>query len=330
MKVLVLMGGDSAEREISLSTAKGVMDALRRLGYEVMGLDPASGGPLPGGTKPLEHRSKSLLPIREMVKSPALAQAEVVFLALHGGKGEDGTIQSLLDLAGIPYTGSGLLASALAMHKPTAKLLFQGAGISTPAWFVIKEGKEKIAEKIRDGFGFPVVVKPASQGSTVGTSIIKEEGGLEEALNFAQRFDQETLIEKYIAGRELTVGILDKEPLPVVEVIPQEGFYDYQHKYTKGKSRYVVPAHIPPQVTKRIKELALQAFELLRCEGYARGDFRYGDDGELYCLEVNTLPGMTPTSLVPMAAQAAGIGFDQLVERIIKLALKKGGQVGPN
>jgi len=330
MKVLVLMGGDSPEREVSLSTAKGVMDALRRLGHEVMGLDPASGGLLPEEADLPEPRSKSLLPIWGMVKSPALAQAEVAFLALHGGKGEDGTIQSLLDLAGIPYTGSGLLASALAMHKPTAKLLFQGAGIKTPPWFSLQEGEVGVAERIKTRFGFPCVVKPASQGSTVGTSIVREEGKLRGALNFAQRFGKETLIEEYIPGKELTVGILGREPLPVVEVIPQGGFYDYRHKYTEGQSRYVVPAQIPSQVTKRTKELALQAFELLRCAGYGRVDFRYGDDGELYCLEVNTLPGLTPTSLVPMAAQAAGIGFDQLVESIIKLALKKGGEVGSN
>lgn len=319
------MGGDSPEREVSLATAQGIIDALRRLGHEVTGLDPASARPLLEGINSVEHRSKFLLPIREMVKSPTLAQAEVIFLALHGGRGEDGTVQSLLDLAGIPYTGSGLLASALAMHKPTAKLLFQGAGINTPPWFLLQESKEGMTEKIKARFGFPVVVKPASQGSTVGTSIVREEGKLREALNFAQQFEREILIEKYIGGRELTVGILGREPLPVVEVIPQGGFYDYQHKYTKGKSRYVVPAQIPPQVTKRIKELALQAFKLLRCEGYARVDFRYGDDGGLYCLEVNTLPGMTPTSLVPIAAQAVGMGFDQLVERIIELALKKGG-----
>ena len=325
MKVLVLMGGDSPEREVSISTAEGVIGALRRLGHKVIGLDPATGALLEGRTEPPKLRPKALLPIREMVKSPALAQAEVVFLALHGGKGEDGTIQSLLDLAGIPYTGSGLLASTLAMHKPTAKLLFQGAGISTPAWFVIKEGKEKIAEKIRDGFGFPVVVKPASQGSTVGISIVKEEDGLEGALDLARKFGKEVLIEDYIPGRELTVGILGREPLPVVEVIPEGGFYDYERKYTKGKSRYIVPAHIPARISERIKDMALKAFDLLRCEGYARVDFRYGDDGGLYCLEVNTLPGMTSTSLVPMAAQAAGIGFDQLVERIIEIALRKGG-----
>jgi len=328
MRVLVLMGGDSPEREVSISTGQGVIGALKRLGHEVLGLDTAPGHLLEGRRE--EHpdpTSKRLLPIREIAKSPALARAEVVFVALHGGKGEDGTIQSLLDLVGIPYTGSGLLASALAMHKPTAKLLFQGAGILTPAWFVFRKGKgkEKIAEKIRGFFGFPVVVKPASQGSTVGTSIAKEEGELEGSLSLAGKFGEEILIEEYILGKELTVGILGRKALPVVEIIPEGGFYDFERKYTKGKSRYMVPAKIPAEVTERIKEMALKAFDLLRCEGYARVDFRYGDDDKLYCLEINTLPGMTPTSLVPMAAQAAGIRFDQLVKRIIDLALKKGG-----
>ncbi len=324
MKVLVLMGGDSAEREVSLSTGEGVIGALKRLGHEVIGLDPATSQLLEGREQPQGSRPKPLLPIQELVKSPALAKTEVVFLALHGGKGEDGTIQSLLDLAGIPYTGSGLLASALAMHKPTAKLLFRGRGITTPAWLVIKEGEEKIADKISDGFDFPVVVKPSSQGSTVGTSIVESKRELGGALGLARKFGKEVLIEEYIPGRELTVGILGREPLPVVEVIPEGGFYDYDHKYTRGKSQYIIPAQIPAGVTERIKEIALQAFDLLRCKGYARVDFRYSNDEKLYCLEVNTLPGMTPTSLVPMAAQAVGIGFDQLVERIIKLALRKG------
>ncbi len=326
MKILILMGGDSPEREVSFSTARGIIDALKRLGHKVIGIDPATGRLLEG--EPPKAGSNSLLPPQKLISSPILAQTEVVFLALHGGKGEDGTIQSLLDLAGVPYTGSGFLASALAMHKPTAKLLFQATGIPTPAWFVLQEGEEEIAERIRAGFGFPVVVKPASQGSTVGTSIVKGDDQLKGALDYAQKFGGEVLIEEYIPGRELTVGILGDKPLPVVEIIPEGDFYDYEHKYTKGKSRYVVPASLSPKVTKRIKEIALQAFKLLRCEGYARVDFRYGDDGRLYCLEVNTLPGMTPTSLVPMAAQAAGISFDQLVQRIIELALRKGGKVG--
>jgi D-alanine-D-alanine ligase len=340
LKIVVLMGGLSAERDVSLASGEAIVSALKSRGHQVWAIDTAEGKKfLPQEKKNLPEGVKTTPPnIKELKKIDSKAALEtiehfdfsdvdVIFLALHGGQGEDGTIQALLDLSGKPYTGSKVLASALAMDKAMSKKIFEREKILTPGWILLinqsLSGFSQIKKEIKDSIGYPLVVKPNNQGSTVGLTIVKEENCLEDAIKTAQEYGEEVLLEKYVSGRELTVGILDNQPLPVVEIIPEHGIYDYECKYTKGKSQYVCPAKISEKKRIEIQEMALKAFVGLKCEGYARVDFRYGEDDEIYCLEVNTLPGMTSTSLVPKAAQAIGIEFNELVERIARLALKK-------
>jgi len=340
LKVLVLMGGISAERDVSLASGEAIVRALKSAGNKVIALDTAKGQNLlpdtgkyiPEGvkTKPpdvaeLEKKGKELA--LKAIDSFDFSEVDVIFLALHGGQGEDGTIQALLDLTGKPYTGSGVLASALAMNKAMSKKMFEREGILTPDWFSVEDSDlsnlSGIANRIENNLGFPCVVKPNDQGSTVGLTIVKEKNELKKAFEFAKKFSAEFLVEKYIPGRELTVGVLGDQALPVVEIVPEHGVYDYECKYTTGKSKYIAPAKIPDNKAKEIQEIGLKAYKALGCEGYARVDFRFGEDDRFYCLEVNTLPGMTAHSLVPKAAKAVGIDFPELVNRIAKLALKK-------
>lgn len=337
MKVLVLMGGTSAERDVSLASGEAIVQALKDAGHQVLALDAAQGQELlsndgkylPGGVKQkppdvaeLERKSKQAA--LEAIYSFDFSEVDVVFLALHGGQGEDGTIQALLDLTGKPYTGSGVLASALAMDKAMSKKIFEREGIPTPEWFLIDNPDlSPIVDRIEKTFGLPCVVKPNNQGSTVGLTVVEKSEDLKKALECAWEFSSRILVERYITGRELTVGVLGDTPLPVVEIIPEHGIYDYECKYTHGKSSYVCPAEISEEKTKEIQAIGLKAFKVLGCEGYARVDFRYGEDERFYCLEVNTLPGMTSLSLVPMGAKALGIDFPELVDRIARLALKR-------
>jgi D-alanine-D-alanine ligase len=340
LKILVLMGGTSAERDVSLASGEAIVKALKDSGHRVLALDTAQGQSLladngkyipegvkekPPDVKDLERVSKQQA--LEAIHSFDFSQVDVVFLALHGGQGEDGTIQALLDLTGKPYTGSGVLASALSMNKAMSKKIFEKEGILTPEWFLLENPDlsdiSVVAERIQGNLGFPCVVKPNNQGSTVGLTVVEEKQALTEALACAGEYANHILIERYIPGRELTVGVLGDQPLPVVEIIPEHGIYDYECKYTHGKSNYVCPAHISEEKAREIQAIGLRAFQALGCEGYARVDFRYGEDGRFYCLEVNTLPGMTSLSLVPMAAKALGIDFPKLVDRIGRLALKK-------
>ncbi len=342
MKVLVLMGGISAERDVSLASGEAIVKALKSAGHKVIALDTAKGQNLlpdtgkyiPEGvkTKPpdvaeLEKKGKELA--LRAIDSFDFSEVDVIFLALHGGQGEDGTIQALLDLTGKPYTGSGVLASALAMNKAMSKKVFEREGILTPDWFSVEDSNlsdlSSIANRIENNLSFPCVVKPNDQGSTVGLTIVEKESQLKKAFDFAKKFSKQFLVEKYIPGRELTVGILGDEPLPVVEIVPEHGVYDYECKYTTGKSKYIAPAEIPKDKAKEIQAIGLKAYKALGCEGYARVDFRFGEDDRFYCLEANTLPGMTAHSLVPKAAKAVGIDFPELVDRIAKLALKKKG-----
>jgi D-alanine-D-alanine ligase len=251
---------------------------------------------------------------------------DCVFIALHGGIGENGTLQALLDLARVSYTGSGVTASALAMDKYRAKLLFDSVGIPIPR--TVFFGNEAAAVKFccevePDQIQYPIIVKPNAEGSTVGLTLAKDHDALLTGVHKAAACDVNILIEEYIPGRELTVAILGNEVLPAVEIVPKSGLYDYQAKYTVGASEYLCPAKLPKQVEADIYEFAKLAYEVLGCEGYARVDFRMNPQNELYCLEVNTLPGMTATSLVPKAAKVAGISFEQLLERIVKLALMR-------
>lgn len=331
MKVALLMGGRSSEREISLRTGAGIARSLRALGHSVTAVDSATGRMLPEGDEeraaaPAEEvRALAVGATGALVQAQALREAEVVFLALHGGDGEDGTVQALLELAGKPYTGSGVLASALAMNKATAKRLFERAGIPTPRWRLL--GSDAWSGDTPPTFdaselgGYPLVVKPNAEGSTVGLTIVTEAADLPEALRLAAGYGPEVLIEEYIPGRELTVALLGDEALPIVEIRPQGGHYDYESKYTAGKSTYTCPAELAEPLAARVRELGLAAARTLGCRGVARVDFRLSPGDEPYCLEVNTIPGMTPTSLVPKAAAARGISYDQLVQRMLDLAV---------
>jgi D-alanine-D-alanine ligase len=250
----------------------------------------------------------------------AIRQAEVVFLALHGGQGEDGTVQALLDMAGVTYTGSGHLSSALAMDKDLSKRLFRAAGVPTADWIMTDaSGAGASVDMVREALGSPVIVKPSKQGSTVGLTLVREPNALMDAIALAGRYDDEVMIERFVAGRELTVAVLGGEALPVIEIIPKHEIYDYECKYTAGMAREEVPAKIPSQAAAELQRLAVKAFHALKLDGCARIDFRMTPAGEFACLEANTLPGMTELSLVPQAAAAAGLDFATLCERIVQL-----------
>jgi D-alanine-D-alanine ligase len=340
MRLTVLLGGASAERDVSLASGLRIAQALRDRGHAVTLVDPARGvldaaeeaNMRTGGV--LHPEPPSLDVLRRLAGGtllpalgtlPELRDAEVVFLGLHGGEGEDGTIQALLDLARVPYTGSGQLASALAMDKDLSKHLFRAAGVGTAEWFMVSD------RAVRDGdsaaraqvLGYPVVVKPSKQGSTVGLTVVRDRGALAAAIAEARRYDGEVMIEQFIPGRELTVTILGREALPVGEIIATHEIYDYECKYTPGKAREEFPARLPAPVTAAAQAQALLAFDALKLDGYARIDFRLTEGGELFCLEANTLPGMTELSLVPQAAAAAGIDFGTFCERVVQLALAK-------
>ena len=332
MKIAVLLGGTSAERDVSLVTGIEIARALRSNGHQVEAIDCAYGDRvLPDLDIPIEDIIRST-PSDYEQKHQELdrnvfrtidyllqAKFDVVYIALHGGYGENGQLQAMLEVAGIPFTGSGALASALGMDKHYSKVLFRNAGVPTAPWVTLSHPEEDFAPFIEQ-YSLPVVVKPNGQGSSVGLKIVSRAEELRDAIRFAFRHGNSVLLEQYIPGHEMTVAILNNEPLPVIEIIPDQGVYDYEHKYQKGKTRYVVPAEIPDKVTRKLQEYARRAYRELGCRHYARIDFRLTDEGEMYCLEVNTLPGMTPTSLVPKAARAVGIDFPELVERIVQMA----------
>ena len=323
MKVAVLMGGRSAEREVSLMTGRGIAASLRTLGHDVLSIDAANGQLLPEGREEEAGNAAAIetTDASRWLAADGVRAAEVVFVALHGGEGENGTMQALLELAGKPYTGSGVMASALAMNKAVSKRLFEAEGVPTPEWQLLPADAAAGDVNVSALGGFPIIVKPNEEGSTVGLTIVQEESEIEAALRLAAEHGHETLVERYIPGREMTVAVLGDEALPVVEIRPKSGFYDYESKYTSGKSEYECPAPIGEDVAARMMDLGRRASKVLGCTGVSRADFRLSPQDEPYCLEVNTIPGMTPTSLVPMAAKARGMSYDQLVERIVELAL---------
>lgn len=289
--IAVLMGGLSAEREVSLRTGHAISQALREAGYRVTDID---------ADRSLPARLEE-------------SRTEVAFIALHGRFGEDGTVQGLLEMMGIPYTGSGVLASSLAMDKVATKKMLQYHGVNTPAFAVFRPGSQ-VQGSLPP---FPVVVKPAREGSTIGISIAREQSELAAGLTEAFRFDSLVLVEQFVAGAEVTVGVLDGEALPVIQVVPKGGFYDYQAKYTAGQTEYLLPAPLPEGIYAGLQQAACQACQALGCSGAARVDFMVGDN-DFTCLEVNTIPGMTATSLLPKAAAAAGLPFVELVQRILE------------
>jgi len=301
--IAVICGGTSSEREISMSSGAAIADALKKAGWKVEILDWAE--------KEIVYRCKELL------------EFDVVFIGYHGGAGEDGHVQAALELCDIPYTGSGPLASALAMDKIYSKRVFEQAGIPTARWFPWEGNTPPNAEQVRKsvGFDFPIVIKPAAEGSTVGVTIAKNTDELATGIEKARECGPRMLFEEYIPGREVTTAILEDVRLPVVEIIPEGGFYDYEHKYTKGASKYVAPAELAEEIADRLIDTGTKAFNLLGLKHYARLDFRLDGDN-FYCLEANSLPGMTALSLVPMAARAVGIEFPELVDRIVRMAIK--------
>lgn len=302
--VAVVMGGPSAEREVSLNTGAAIANALREYGYTnvvEIDLDPRNFG-----------------------KQLAESKAEVVFNAVHGLYGEDGRLQTLLEIREMPYTGSGMIASVSCMDKVITKRMLRDAGISTPACLIVNKKEIGIKEKIMQRFSLPVVIKPASQGSSIGVEIVKEEKQLDEALANAFKYSRDILVEEFIGGKELTVSMMQKDgevvALPVIHIAPHSGMYDYHSKYTKGATEYICPADLDEETTKKVQEISKQAYEVLGCSGVARADVMLDEEGNGYVLEINTVPGMTATSLVPKAAAAAGISFPELCNIILQSA----------
>jgi D-alanine-D-alanine ligase len=330
MRVTVLTGGTSAERDVALASAVQVIGALRSGGHEVAVVDTARGYIPPAdeaallsgvvGTEPppidqLHALERGLL-LSGLANLAVVRDAEVLFLALHGGRGEDGTIQTLLEMVGVPYTGSGRLGSAMAMDKDISKRLFRAAGVQTADWVMAPASRSQVE---RD-FGWPVVVKPSKQGSTVGLSVVKSGKDYEAAVTLARQYDDEVMIERFVPGREFTVGVLEGRALAVGEIIPRHEIFDYECKYTPGMSQEIFPADLPATLAAECGRLSLLAHEALKLGGYSRVDFRLTPAGDLFCLEVNTLPGMTATSLLPQAARAVGIEFPELCQRICRAA----------
>ncbi|CVK17734.1 D-alanine--D-alanine ligase family protein [Sporomusa sphaeroides] len=301
-KIAVVMGGPSSEREVSLNTGRAILTALREKGYTAVGVD---------------------LDPPNFIEQLKQEQIDVVFNAIHGLYGEDGLMQGTLEMLGIPYTGSGVLASAMAMDKAITKRLFMSAGIPTPqSRLYSKQDTDLalVAEDILTTFGVPVVVKAAAQGSSIGVIIVEKAGDIESAVREAFNYSGHIVVEEFIRGKELTVSILgtgSPEALPIIEIVPQSGRYDYRSKYTKGATEYIVPARLETQVADHVQRIALAAYKLLGCRGIGRVDVMLGNDNQPHVLEINTIPGMTATSLVPKAAAAVGIGFDELCERIL-------------
>jgi len=335
LRVAVLFGGTSEERDVSIASAREVICALRERGHHVLAVDTAHGAlsstderavlDAPVGRRPpseaeLERMSTSST---ALVLPAELADndIDVVFLALHGGSGEDGRIQSLLELAAIPYTGAGPLGSALAMDKDVAKRLFRAAGIDTPDWLTGAASAGEIVQRL----GLPVVVKPNAQGSTVGLSLVRAEADVDAAVAVASEFG-EVLFERFVPGREVTVGVLDGVALAVGEVaIPADSVFGYADKYQVGAVVERFPADLPEPLARHAQDVAAHAHRVLKLDGYSRSDFRLDAEGRLWLLEVNTLPGLTATSLLPQSAAAVGIEFGALCEHICELGMQRAG-----
>jgi len=302
-KIGVLAGGISSEREISLKTGKNIFESLKKSGYNTVFID----------------MKKDFL--------DKVSSVDIAFLALHGRYGEDGTVQGLLELLKIPYTGSGVLSSAVVLDKILSKKIFLSENIPTPPFTELDLGRSMfdidiLKRNIIKSTGYPLVIKPNSEGSTIGIMTIYDESQLEDGIRKAVEYDKKILIEKYIKGRELTVGIIGLEPvgLPVIEIKPKSGFFDFESKYTRNFTEYIVPAEIDVKTAESIMEISLNCHNMLGCSGISRVDFILDSSNIPYVLEINTMPGMTSTSLVPMAADAAGISFDFLVEIILDSA----------
>jgi D-alanine-D-alanine ligase len=331
MRIAVLFGGTSEERDVSVASAAQVIPALSALGHEVIAVDTARGRLpaadtrrlLESGVAPEPPTEKAIADVRANAVALNTSNIEVrgvdvVFLALHGGAGEDGRLQAMLDLAGLAYTGSSHIASAAAMDKDLSKRLFRAVQVPTPDWLMAPVSADQVARTL----GWPAIVKPNKQGSTVGLTLVSSATELDRAIEAASQFDSEVMVERCIAGREFTVGILEDAALPVGEIIAPGDIFDYEAKYQPQLAREVFPAEIPAHEAKRVQEYALRAHRGLKLGIYSRLDFRRDLNGEYWCLEANALPGLTATSLLPQAAKAAGIEFPELLDRICRGAVK--------
>jgi D-alanine-D-alanine ligase len=336
MRIAVLFGGVSEERDVSVASGAQVVRALTSLGHDVIAVDTARGAlppaehaqlmttgvavePPSAQTLSLVRRNARML-VRE---APELRQADVVFIALHGGSGEDGTIQALFDLAGIPYTGTGHFGSAYAMDKDVAKRLFRSADVPTPDWLMAPVDTHAVTAAL----GFPVIVKPNKQGSSVGLTVVGDQDALSDAVDRAYRYDGEVMVERFVAGRELTVGVLEGRALVVGEIRPRlDAVFDYASKYQPDGADEIFPADLPTETTTLIRDLAVRAHHAVKAGSYSRVDFRLDEAGQPWCLEVNTVPGMTATSLLPQSAEAAGLDFPHLCERLCEIARRERGQ----
>jgi len=329
VRIAVLMGGTSDEREVSLSSGVQVARALREAGHTVVAVDTVKGLMPPEeerrllteGVRAAPPGPGDLVRLDEghtvaLTRDPALGRVDVFFLALHGGSGEDGTIQSLLDVAGVAYTGSDRLGCSLAMDKEVSKRLLRDAGIPTPDWLV----GDLDVERVISALGLPVIVKAAGGGSSLRLELAHDRSELEAVLRESASWDDLVLAERYVKGRELTVGVVGDAPLPVGEIIPAHEIFDYECKYQPGLAREVFPADIPPDLAEQLQELALRAHRALRMRDFSRVDFIVDAEGTPWCLEANALPGMTANSLLPKAARAAGMSFAELCDRIASLA----------
>lgn len=335
MRIVVLMGGESSERIVSLKSGESVANGLTKLGHEVYKMDPvfpkqwvtADQVLFTGsvGEKPpenlLELPKATLRRLEELLEELQILSPDIVFPVLHGGTGEDGTLQGLLEWANIPFVGSSSLTCHIAMDKMFTKKLLEADGVKTPKWLYYSKKNAvefgQILGDIQKTFGFPCVVKPNSGGSTVGMSILHSPNELENAIELVKKLNDDILIEEFIEGRELTVAVVADEVMPTVEVIPKSGFYDYTSKYTAGKTEYICPAHLPNHQMEESMELGKKVWDILQARGFGRSDFRMTSEGEFYCLEFNTIPGMTELSLVPKAAAAKKISFEEVLEMIL-------------
>ena len=341
MKVVVLAGGTSTERDVSLISGSGIYKALKKNGHQVILLDVYLGyeGSTDGifereydwteNISAISEQNPDIEQIKAMRPDGAknffgpnvlalCREADAVFMALHGANGEDGKIQACFELMGIPYTGTDFVSAAMAMDKAITKDIFKAYNIPTPAGIRLKKGETE-SEQVP----FPCIVKACCGGSSVGVCIARDAKEYEAAKAEAFKYDNEVVIEQFITGREFSVGVMDGEALPVIEIAPKQGFYDYKNKYQAGSTEEICPAHIDDDLTAKIQEAAVAAYKALRLKVYARMDFMLDEDNNIYCLEANTLPGMTPTSLIPQEAAAIGVNYEELCDWLVELSLKK-------
>lgn len=341
MNIIVLAGGNSTEREVSIASGQGVCKALRERNHKAVLLDPYFGASkkeenlfpaeydvdkAADAMREMSSKLEEIMKTRKGFFGPNVLEickeADIVFLALHGANGEDGKVQSVLDLMGIKYTGSGPLSSGMAMDKGITKMVFEAKGVPTPKGITLEKGK--CSSQLADyGMGFPVIVKPCCGGSSVGVCIANNQTEYQAALVEAFSYENEVVVEQFITGREFSVAVVDGKAYPVIEIAPLQGFYDYKNKYQAGSCVETCPADLSSALTKEMQKYAEKGYKALNLQAYARLDFLMDDEGNMYCLEANTLPGMTPTSLIPQEAKAIGMDYPQLCEKLIEVSLKK-------